>query len=111
MKVSKGRPEDTIREEAFRQIWFYFEKNDDDITVPELIGKMGQFLSDTGVEPYDPCYMKRKLQEVYGERIVICNDVGKSDFITLKITANEILREFFEKAKKCGYGDPKTKCH
>ena len=52
---------------------------------------MGKFLSGTG--------MKWELQQVYGERIVICNDVGKSDFITLKRTANEILREFFEKPK------------
>ena len=69
---------------------------------------MGKFLSGTGVGPYGPCYMKRKLQEVYGERIVICNDVGKSDFITLKIRQMKFYVNSL-KSQKMWISRPKNK--
>ena len=45
--------------------------------------------------------MKRKLLEHYGENIIISNEKGKSDIVTLRETANEILLSYHEKSKYC----------
>lgn len=45
--------------------------------------------------------MMRKLLEYYGDNIIISNEKGKSNIVTMRETANEILRSYHEKTKYC----------
>lgn len=97
--LKSGRPENYIQGEAFSKTCEYFEKNDDEqLTISDLV-KMMEEIVDKVASSYDRRHMKRKLLEYYGDSIVISGEDGKSDIVTLKETADSILRKYYEKPK------------
>ena len=59
---------------------------------------MNEYLSDSGETAYSWKYMKKKLEEHFGSffYIVITNINGKTNVVTLRITATHILQDFHE---------------
>ena len=67
-----GRPVDSVKSSAFMKVVTFLEENDEEqTTVSDLTQKMGEFLEDTGEDPYSTVYMKSKLQEHFKEKIVL----------------------------------------
>ena len=71
------------------------------MVVGDLISKMEEYLEGSQNSAYERRHTKRKLLEHYGENITISNEKGKSDIVTLRETANEILRSYHDKSKYC----------
>ena len=95
-----GRNPDAQRVEAFDKVIAYFEGNDDEqTTVHDLIAKMREFLDDD-CEPYGFTYMKAKLQERFGDEIVITELQGKMNVVTFCHTAASIIQKFYNQPKK-----------
>lgn len=85
------RPEDPDRADAFLKVAEYFAENDDEqITISELCNKMGEICED----PYSEKYMKKKLQTVFGDKIVITNIQRKQNVVTFRERVDKILNEF-----------------
>lgn len=83
-KQKCGRPADVTKQEAFYKVVEYLERNDDEqITINDLITKMGEFLDGTDCEAYIFPYMKEKLQKHFGGRIIITEINGKPNVLTL----------------------------
>ncbi|CAC5372506.1 unnamed protein product [Mytilus coruscus] len=73
----------------------YLQQNEDEqITVTDLVKKMSELcgIDDAyGVQP-----MKNKLQEHFGDRIIISEINGKQNVVTFRNTVWSILHEFYE---------------
>ena len=81
-KVKVGRPEDLPRLGAFEQTMKYFEENDEKLTIVDLVNKMGEFITNDQ-DPYSIRFMKTKMQQHFGEKLVIAELNGKADVVTL----------------------------
>ena len=55
---------------------------------------MKEYLSDTESEAYGRLYMKTKLLEYFGDKIIITDINGKPNVVTFRNTATAILQEF-----------------
>ncbi len=63
-----SRPQVDERAVAFLQVARYLEENDDEqITIDHLIDLMEQKLTNTAHKAYGYTYMKKRLQEHFGE--------------------------------------------
>ena len=62
---------------------------------------MGDYLKelDSGAEPYSKKWMREKLLEHFGQRIVICSLNGKPDVVTFLAKASTILHDFYGESK------------
>lgn len=104
-KRRQGRPPDEERSEAFLHVIKYLEENDDEqVTLSDLVSKMNEYLkenesNDDKCEPYSVKHMKRKLEEHFGDKIVITEINGLSNVVTFKSTAFSILNDFFHSSK------------
>ena len=77
-KLKLGRPELQERTDAFLEVVSYLEENDDEqITISDLIRRMEDDLIESDYSAYGPQHMKMKLQELYGDRIIITEINGK----------------------------------
>ena len=78
-KERPGRPEDGDRTEAFERVAAWFVENDDEqVTVGGVVTKMEEFL-DEHTSAYSAKYMKTKLKEYFGDRIIIAEINGKAE--------------------------------
>ena len=94
---SPGRPENHEQKEAFYSIINFVESCTEQIvTVNDLVNKMKEKCGD---QAYSNKYMKKKLTEYFGSSIVISQSDGKSDKITLKVTASSIINDFYHSPK------------
>ena len=67
-----GRPNAFERNEAFLKVVNYLEENSDEpISVKDLVSLMNDFLEESEEEAYSTRYMKMKLQEHFGERLIM----------------------------------------
>ena len=98
-KVSSGRPVDALREEAFRQMYEYFEENDDEQQTIAFLTELCRDFLPVGVEPYSKKYVKEKLAQYYGKSIYICTKNGVEDLVTMKETTEKILRDHYKSSK------------
>ena len=99
-KQKSGRPENENQRIAFLKTCSFLDENDEEqLTIKDLIKQMSENLEGSFDEPYGTQYMKQKLIDYYGDGIFICNKEGKSDVVTLKETAEKILRQCYEKSK------------
>lgn len=95
-----GRPQNEEQKLAFLKTCTFFENNDEEqITISDLLLVMEDELQDSEESAYDRTYMKTKLYEKYGNDIIILNQEGKHDVVTLTKQAENILREYYEKPK------------
>ena len=98
-KNKKGRPEDEDRHAAFSKVVSYLKENDDEIiTLGDLCQKMREFLG--GDEPYSKEHMKNKLVKTLNEDIVITNIQGKDSVVSIRVTAEKILDQFWTQQKQ-----------
>ncbi|KAG0717191.1 hypothetical protein GWK47_054962 [Chionoecetes opilio] len=100
-KQKLGRPKDQIRHEAFLKVAKYLEGNDEELTtISDLIGKMEDFLVDTGCDAYGFSYMKDKLLNQFGDKIIIADMNGKPNVVTFRGVASSILQAFYRQQKE-----------
>ena len=95
-KPKLGRPQDVTRSEAFLHVVHYFEENDEEqMSIRDLIAIMESTLEGTGYDAYGFTHMKTKLQEYFGDKIIIAEINGRPNVITLTSTAKQILHDFY----------------
>eukprot|EP00745_Piridium_sociabile_P030468 TRINITY_DN50548_c0_g2_i2.p1 TRINITY_DN50548_c0_g2~~TRINITY_DN50548_c0_g2_i2.p1 ORF type:complete len:334 (+),score=67.94 TRINITY_DN50548_c0_g2_i2:176-1177(+) len=100
-KACVGRPEDSVRFEAFKQTIQYLDSLDDDqVTVHDLVDFMQDMLKNTKNDAYSVPHMKVKLSEHYGDEIMFAHSHRKTDVISLKTTADSILQQFFKERRE-----------
>ena len=94
-KLKLGQPQLQERTDAFLEAVSYLEENDDEqITVSDLIRCMEDNIIGLDHSAYSPQHMKTKLQELYGDRIIITEINGKTNVVTFRSTAKAILQDF-----------------
>ncbi len=97
--VSKGRPQDAIRAEAFINVANYLQTHDEEqTTINDLITKMSEYLPPD-VQPYGFSHMKASIQKHFGEDIVITEINGKPNVVTFRHTASSIISDFHSQPK------------
>ncbi|KAG1669527.1 Sodium channel protein para [Nymphon striatum] len=92
-----GRPRNQDQEQAFLEMCFYLEANDEEqLTISDLGNKMKEFLADKESTPYGNQYLKQKLMEHYGDSIYIAEGEGVHDIVTMREKTSQILRSYFK---------------
>lgn len=107
-----GRPQHSERHNSFMHVISYLEENDDEqLTVGGLVNVMKQHLESSGSDeaPYSEKYMKKKLLEHFGEKVIIATVAGRSDVVTFHTTANAILQEYYGSSRKDNEVDEKMR--
>ena len=95
-RAKLGRPRDRERTQAFLEVASFLEENDDEqITIQDLIGRMGDNLAGSEYDAYSYKYMQQKLQEHFGDRIVQTEINGKPNVITFRSKASTLLHNFY----------------
>ncbi|CAC5372581.1 unnamed protein product [Mytilus coruscus] len=73
----------------------YLQQNEDEqITVTDLVKKMSEHCGIN--DAYGVQHMKNKLQEHFGDKIIISEINGKQNVVTFRNTVRSILHEFYE---------------
>ena len=96
-KLENSQAELQEKYEAFLRVAKYCEGNSDEqITVIELTKKMEEDLEQTGSKQnaYGIQYMKKKLEEHFGNRIIFTNLEVKANVLTWKTCASCILYDY-----------------
>ena len=87
------------RQIAFEKvIEFLHEKNqiDETVTLSELCTKMADFHE----KPYTTKYMREKLEQHFGNEVIITNERGKPNCVAFAPTASRIIQNFSSVAKE-----------
>ena len=93
---TQGRPVDTVKSSAFMEVVQYLLENEEEqLTVADLTEKMEEYLEGTEEDAYSVVYMKRRLQEHFGDRIVITSTKKRPNVVTFKHTVASIVHEFY----------------
>ena len=99
-KAKHGRPSDEEKLTAFYKVANFLSENDEEqTTVGDLVSKMEAYLEGTGLEAYTPKYMKIKLQEHFGENVIITELDGRPNVVTFRRTAESVLHQYFSQPK------------
>ena len=100
-KLKLGRPELQERNDAFLEVVSYLEENDDEqITISDLIRRMVDDLIESDYSAYGLQHMKMKLQELYGDRIIITEINSMPNVVTFHSTAKAVLQDSISKRKR-----------
>ena len=84
------------KKEAFLKVTQFLKYNDDEqITVADLETKMNEYLGGSG--GYSRRYLKSKLEEHFGNEVLITTVNKNPNVVTLRNTATHILQEFHKK--------------
>ena len=101
-----GRRTNIQRQEAFLQVIADLQENDyEQTTVTDLVDEMSKICED----PYSPMYMRVKLFEHFGERVVITNINGRPNIVTFRKAQAQILQEFYDTPKMDNEADEKRR--
>jgi hypothetical protein len=92
-KVYHRPPKQDVQIAFQKTMDYLIEHEDEQITVIELIDKMSEFCGDMA---YTSVHMKSKLQDYFGDNVIITELNGKRNVITLRKTARVILHEFHQ---------------
>lgn len=107
-RLKLGRPEIDERTSAFLEVAQFLEENDEEqTTIHDLVLKMSEFLQNTEHEPYSAKYMKTKIKEHFGERVIMTVLSTKECVVTLRDTASSILYVFHKQQKAENIEDDK----
>lgn len=99
VSTSMGRPNDTVKQEAFVRLCEWLEENSEDSTsVQELVKKMQVFLPE-GTEPYSPRHLQKKLIGWFGNDITISCKEGKPNIVTFGKTAADIILDYHKQTR------------
>ena len=89
-----------LSKNAFLKTCDFFENNDEEqLFLSDLIDKMEEFSQDTDFSAYDRRHMKRKLEEFYGDDIIISGGHGNPTIVTYRQSVNSILRDYYSKSR------------
>ena len=99
-RLPKGRPEDAAKNTAFLKVAHFVEENDE---------KMEEFLQNSEEQAYSGVYMKKKLRDHFGDRIVMTTTKKQANIVTLQSRASSIINEFYSQPKKEDCEAEKTK--
>ena len=100
-RAKLGRPRDNQRTLAFLEVAAYLEENDDEqITINDLIGLMEEKLADTEYETYSYTYMKKRLQDHFGDKIIQTEINGTANVVTFRTTAKALLQDHYQQMKQ-----------
>ena len=86
------RPQDEVAR-------FLQENDDEQKTVVDLVEKMEEYLGDSASTAYGRTHMKARLQEHFGDQIIITEINGKPNVVTFRITVANILHDFHAQPK------------
>ena len=85
-RLQKGGPEDAAKNTVFLKVAHFVEENDEEkITVNDLTKKMEEFLQNSEEQAYSDVYMKKKLRDHFGDRIVITTTKKQANIVTSKV--------------------------
>ena len=99
-----GRPKDTEKTEAFFGAVDYLQENDDEtLTINDLVERMKAILSDP-CDAYSGKYMKSKLLQHFGERIIVTEINGRPNVVTFRTTVNNVIQDLHNQKQQ----DPQT---
>ena len=102
-KAEMGRPQYGERSEAFQKVMNFLMENDDEqITLRDLEDKMQEYLGDSRGTAYGHTHMKQKIEEHFGNQIIITEINGKANVVTFRSTAEVILNDFHHTNQKSG---------
>ena len=95
-KQEIGRPQDEATDKAFSDVISYLQENEEDqLTISDLVVKMQEYVdTDSNEAAYSNRYMKTKIEEYFGDDVIITNMHGKANIVTLRRTASSILHDF-----------------
>jgi len=93
----QGRTIDTAKTKAFLKAGQFLEENDEEQITPK---NMGEYLEDSEERAYSAVYMKAKLQEHFGDKIVITTIKKKASVVTFQRKATSIANEFYSQQKQ-----------
>ncbi len=100
-KIKSGRPTDKGKFDAFLQVAEHLAQNDDEqVTVNDLIEKMSEYLEGSDISAYSHPTMKSKLEEHFGNDIIITEINGKQNVVTFRSTAESVLQKFHYRQKE-----------
>lgn len=90
-----GRPKDEEKFEAFISAMNFLKENDDEqITLRDREKKMQEYLGDSEATAYSHTHLKAKIEEYFGDQIILTEINGKHNVVTFRSTAENILNEF-----------------
>ena len=76
----------TLLKTVFLKVAHFVEENDEEkITVNDLTKKMEEFLQNSEEQAYSDVYMKKKLRDHFGDRIVITTTKKQANIVTSKV--------------------------
>lgn len=78
---------------------FLQENDDEQKTVVDLVEKMEEYLGDSASTAYGRTHMKARLQEHFGDQIIITEINGKPNVVTFGSTVANILHDFHAQPK------------
>ena len=100
-KTKLGRPIEDERTEAFLDVASFLEENDyEQITITDLVDVMKTKLLDSDYEAYSYNYMKQKLQQHFGDIIILTDINGKPNVVTFRTTARKVLQDYYSQRKE-----------
>ena len=79
----------------------YLQENEEDqLTISDLVVKMQEYLdTDSNEAAYSNRYMKTKIEEYFGDDVIITSMHRKANIVTLRRTASSILHDFYLQQK------------
>ena len=84
-KLKVGRPPEKQQVDAFLEVARFLKENDDkQITIHDLIQSMEENLGESKLSAYSYPYMKQKLTEHFGDKIIETEINGKPNVITFR---------------------------
>ena len=88
------------KNDAFLKVARFLQENDDEqIPVVDLVEKMEEYLGDSASTAYGRTHMKARLQEHFGDQIIITEINGKPNLATFRSTVANILHDFHAQPK------------
>ena len=97
-----GRPKDSDQDEAFESVCEFLEENDEEqLTISDLVTKMGEYLRGSKSTAYGNQYFKEKLLSRYGNSIFVTGGrSGVKNIVTFRGKTCNILREYYNSPRE-----------
>uniref|UniRef100_UPI00358E1706 uncharacterized protein n=1 Tax=Myxine glutinosa TaxID=7769 RepID=UPI00358E1706 len=96
-----GRPKDCDQEKAFEKVCTFLNENDEEqLTISDLVAKMGEYLTDCKSVAYGNQYLKEKLLERYGDSIFVAEGKGVKNIVTFREKTRQILRDYYNSPRE-----------
>ena len=97
-----GRPKDSDQDEAFERVCVFLEENDEEqLTISDLVAKMGEYLQGSKSMAYGNQYLKEKLISRYGNSLFVTDGrCGVKNIVTFREKTCDILRKYYNSPRE-----------